>query len=283
MSILIDALDGWLAEKPRRRKRRLRYSTDLAPSTCHRRIWYELHGVAAEPRTLPTRLMLESGNRVERMVVDALEAKGQIVGTQVELLPTRPSAWCWAPMHLDAVLKDKTLVEVKTARAAAFERARGRDGAVDPLRLLRESHLWQASAYFHEATEEGIAERVFLLYLDRDGSHAPVEIELTAENGLLVSLADIIIEEEKKAYLLAASEPPAALPRETTVAIWKTKPPRVWGALCWECVYCPFRATCAPGPDAVELDAAANAHLVETAQLAADAHWAAGSKTTPSP
>jgi hypothetical protein len=281
MSLITDALDEWLTEKPHR-KRRLRYSTDLAPSTCHRRIWYELHGTEAKPPSLPTKLLFEAGRRVERMVVEALSEQGKVVGTQAKLAPTRPSAWCWASMHADLVLEGGTLVEVKSARSQAFDRARTRDGRIDPLRLVKESHVWQTSAYLHEAREEGVAERALLLYLDRDGSHAPVEIEVSAENGLLVPLEAIVVEEERKAYLLTAKEPPASLPRETSVSIWKTKPPRVWGALNWQCVYdCPFRPTCAPGPDVTELDPAAHAHLVATAQLAADAHWQAGSKSSP--
>jgi hypothetical protein len=282
MSVIFDALDAWLTEKPRR-KTRLRYSSDLFPSACHRRIWFELHGQEGAARALPTLLRFEAGRRIEHMLVSALESRGRIAGTQVELTPTRPSAWCWAPMHVDAVLREKTLLEVKSTRAEAFLRATGRDGVLDPMKLVRESHLWQVSAYLHEARAQSLADRALLIFFDRDASHMPVELPVSEENGLLVPLARIVREEERKAYLLDAPSPPAALPRDVRVRVWKRKePPEVKGKLNWQCRNdCPFRASCELGPDEIELDLPLHAHYVETARLAAETHWQAGARTSP--
>lgn len=263
---LLQVLDGWLREE-RAQKRLLRYSSDLDPGKCERQIWLELHGAPYRADELGKLLMFEMGDLMEReVVVKALASTGLVEAVQVAMHPDRPAARrFWDDGHADIVTKDRSLWEIKTRRSHAFARALRGDGTVDVHDLVKSGHTWQASAYFHGLKDRFGLERVYVVELDREGSNTPVQVDLEA-TGLLIPEEAIATQEEHRARVAFAPEPPPVIARSTNVRVWKGKPKeaavkvgkafaRTVSELPWNCGWCPFRGvSCDPGPDLIELE-----------------------------
>ena len=266
---------------------RLRYSSDLDPEACHRKIWYGLHGetqgLAPTRETLGSQLRFWGGRRFEDAIGSALVESGLTVQRQALVKPLRPSAWCWAPGHADLLVVDwRRLLEIKAPRAEAFRRARGK-----PDELVRVQYRYQLSAYFHELHRRGLVETAAWIFLDREGSNEPVEIEF--EGDFVVPIEGVVAEEEAKAYLVTADEPPPRLPFTKIAKVWKGKPPRKnqaaqrvvkgysWRS--WRCGYCQWESVCKPG-EAVQEFTPSTEERAE-AVTAAERRWATGNKTTP--
>jgi hypothetical protein len=250
VSILHDSLVAWFdAEDAREAKERhvhrLYYGSDLAPSACERAIWYRCHGAPKAKLSLATRLMFEAGHRVEKLLLDAVERCGRLVSRQGQVRPVRPSAWAWSGRY-DAIVSEQrgpeetidgkvirsltpdrhVVVDVKTARSHAFK-------TKDPLRIVKEAHVWQTSVYTRFAMQaDPRVVRGELWYADRDGSNPPLVVPLTDENGRLIQTEAIAAEEARKGPLVLPETPLPDL-REAVVADW-------------QCGYCPFVETCKP-------------------------------------
>jgi hypothetical protein len=277
------ALLRWLKDDARSdyETDRLHYGADLWRGKCERAIWYGLHGTPRDPETLGSQLRYKGGRIFEAAIGSALLHAGLEVRAQVAVRPLRPSAWAWAPGHADLVVVPwRKLIEVKAPRAAFFYQARG-----DHRMLVREAHRWQASAYFHELRRRGEVDTASFLFLDREGSNEPIEVELDEE--LLVPLDAIVAEEERKARLVTLTEPPDRVRGSIVIEVLKggratrqtPAPERVVRAtahLSWQCSYCPFRSSCQPDPDErpLELTQELRARAVEEAER----RWAAGAK-----
>ncbi len=260
---------------------RLHYGADLWRGKCERAIWYGIHGAPRDPETLGSQLRYKGGRIFEAAIGSALLQAGLEVRTQVAVRPLRPSAWAWAPGHADLVVVPwRKLIEVKAPRAAFFYQARG-----DHRMLVREAHRWQASAYFHELRRRGEVDKASFLFLDREGSNEPVEVEL--DEGLLVPLDQVVAEEERKACLVSLAEPPARVRGSVVLEVLKggratqqnPEPERVVRAtarLSWQCGSCPFRSTCQPGPAErpLELTQELRARAIDEAER----RWATGAK-----
>lgn len=231
MSVLHESLSTFFDEQERRQEaehpiKHLHYGSDLAPSACERAAWFRLRGAKRRSLTLGEHLLFAAGHRVEGLLLDAVEAAGRLVARQGVVRPMRPSAWAWSG-RFDAIVRDDperetlgspdmtdhtpgglVLVDVKTARSAAFKR---RDG------LVKETHLWQLAAYFHEVRKiRPDLVRAELWYADRDGSNQPTVVPVTAENGLLVPEEKVIAEETRKAVLALSQTPCPPLRPEMT-------------------------------------------------------------------
>lgn len=248
------------SSRPLPEPERLRYSSDLSPDACNRSIFYRLSGAQRDPETLGEQLRFKGGHIFEALGHDALRAflGKDAVFAQENIRPLRPSAWAFAAGHADVVLaKEKRLLEFKAPRANAFEWA-----GDDNKGLVREGYRWQASSYFWELKGRGVVESAAWIFLDREGSHSPVEVEL--EGDLLIPLEKIVEEEKRKASIfwpraqtetapLLTKEVPDRLPREVSVSALKGrgKDGRTLSAaanLHWKCSYCQFSKFCKPGP-----------------------------------
>jgi hypothetical protein len=276
-----DGESGYIAD-------RLHYGADLSPDACERATFYNINearskahrrpGYRRDDDSLGTQLRFYGGRVFEDAVAYAFEAVGETVLRQVKARPLRPSAWCWNPGSADIVLaKRRHGVEVKAPRAAAFARATGM-----PAKLVRESHRWQASAYFYALRDQGVVDSWSLIYIDREGGNEPVEVPLVGD--LLVPLDAIVAEETRKAYLITATTEPPRLARETVAKVWKGRPKtgRVVQAtadLPWRCRYCSWRGTCRPGEESIAVDL--GAAMRDAAIATAEQRWSAGSTTTP--
>jgi hypothetical protein len=267
---------------------RLRYSSDLDPEACHRKIWYSLHGEAQgltpTRETLGAQLRFWGGRRFEDAIGSALVATGLKVERQVLVKPLRPSAWCWAAGHADLLVLDwRRLLEIKAPRAESFRRARG-----NPSELVRTQYRYQLSAYFHELHRLGRVDSAAWIFLDREGSNEPVEVEF--EGDYVIPLEGVIAEEESKAYLvMEGGEPPPRLPFQRIAKVWKGKPAgrnkpaqrivKGYAWRNWRCGYCPWESVCQPGEAVQDYDPT----LAERAEAIATAErrWASGQKTTP--
>lgn len=281
------ALESYFAREKRRPKRSLYYSSDGGADACPRRAWFEINEPGrAESVSTATRLMWALGNQLEDLAVTAIEHAGLLVARQLRVKPVRPSAWAWGSGFVDALRKDpagegKTIVEVKSVRSEAFERAK-RDRSA----MAKGSYVFQASVYWHqrhELVDSGDPAEVTgceLWILDRGGAHEPVVLDLVAL-GLLLPLSHIIAEETRKAELVFADEPPAQLERRATVRVFKSKsrPPEATAKLPWNCDYCSFRDACGVGESELEVDL--EAELVERAVAEAWERWNGGSRRYP--
>lgn len=262
---------------------RLHYGADLDPSKCARATWYAVHLPAEDRDPVPAgRLaMWWLGNKAEDLWYEILstDAAGEPVEVlrQVALQPLRPSAWAFAPMHLDlVVVARRHLYEIKAPSADKFDRA-GRDARA----LVRESYRWQLSAYFHEAKARGIVDTASWIFVDRTEDGEPLEVML--EGDLLVPLSEIVAAEESKAHLVTDLEPPPRLASKLKLRVWKTKD-RVEAheERSWQCRWCAFEGVCQPGPedrivDSESIPTASIKLAVSHARIA----WAGGSKKTP--
>lgn len=257
---------------------RLHYGSDLSPEGCHRKTWYRLHGAQRDPVRLGDEIRFHGGRVWESAALDALEASGMTIERQVELRPLRSSAWAWIG-HADAVLvESRHLVEIKAPRSSYFARAKG-----DPKKLVRDSYLWQASAYLHELRRLKRVDTASLLFIDREGSHAPVEVSLTED--LIVPLDRVMAEEIARSSLIHATEPPDRAAGTVKVEVLKggrkTKknptPQRVVRATMHRyalCSYCPFQTVCQPGPEEVPISLSDTDPLRLSAVAEAEREWA---------
>jgi len=248
-------------------------------STCHRRDWFGLH----LPRDLwdeeaPESIFRKQAGKLwEALVIRALRRSGHEIMTQVEMMPLRPSAWCFAPGHVDAISTNRRhLFEVKARDTKHFAKALN-----DPRKLVTEGHRFQASAYFHEAKARGLVDTASWIFVDRGGDHRMVEIQLTDD--LLIPLEQIVAREAEKAYLVTATEAPERAPSTLALYVWKTKGRiEAHESRYSLCSFCKFQNACQPGPEDRLVDLESVPAGVRKAGIArAEAAWAAGSKTTP--
>lgn len=258
-----DAPTGYDAE-------RLHYGADLDPEACPRKTWYRLKGTERH-ETLGDRIRFWGGRTLESLVVAALQAEELVLDTQALAQPLRPSAWAFAPGHADVLLIGGLLLEIKAPRAGSFAKA-----GSDRRRLVREGHRWQLSAYFHELKRQGKCDRAAWLFLDREGSNAPVLVPLEGE--LLVPLERIVQEEQRRSALVNLAEAPPRLERNVVVEVLKGRAKkevqrvvRAHSDRSWQCGYCPYSRTCQPGPESVEVELEDDEH--ERCVAEAEERW----------
>jgi hypothetical protein len=278
--LVLDELEAQEAESDYDR-RRLHYG-ELG-STCFRRDFYNLHLPRDEwdPATPESTFKLQAGKLWEGLVIRALRRSGDEIQTQVSLMPLRPSAWAFAPMHVDAIATNRRhMIEVKARNTAHFAKAQH-----DPRKLLTDSHVWQGSGYLHEARDRGLVDTASWIFVDRGGDFPMVEVQLTDD--ILIPLDRIIEREVEKAYLITATEPPPRAPSTLALKVWKGSKKEGRRVEAHEeryslCAFCKFQVACQPGPEdrLVPLESVSK-EVRDAAVAKAEAAWAAGSKVTP--
>lgn len=256
---------------------RLRVGADLKPDGegCQRATVYRLRGVPQDPWDLGTRIRLKGGVEKEQDVVAAFAHSDYKVETQVACWPMRPSFWAFAPGHADLLLTDrKHLIEVKAPRAWLFEQAKR-----DPKILVKTAYAWQLSFYFHHLRSQGRAKTAAFLFIDREGSHQPVEIPFTPD--MEIPLDQIVALEVERTHLVGAKELPGRPPYSLEIKVQKGRkknpPQRVVKARelrHWACGYCQYAETCQPGPEERECEVASLPEaIVRDAKAEAEALW----------
>lgn len=210
------------------------YVTDL--HKCRRALAYRMNGEPAMPPTLAKRIMFRQSEDIEWHAAAAALYAGELEAFQFGVNISDRENWGGRG---DIKLKGNRIKEVKTMRSNAFQGSRA-DG------IPKAEHETQASVYHHyekSSTDD-------LVYFDRGGSNAPVEVAVMIssmhEISKLMDECEDARESAKQGVMPPLLPPVLSLKgkRKSNVDIdgigrvsWSGE---IWSGPDWRCSYCDY-------------------------------------------
>lgn len=140
---------------------------------CPREVAYRLMGTEKDPETeqekINKTIMFDLAERIERNVIEALDAEGILIGEQIDIKITDRKNW-GGRLDILADYYGRRVIEVKSIYPGAFNY---------DLTERYPQHHHQANSYDHYCYEEYELEAPPLLsYWDRGGQNTPQEVEV---------------------------------------------------------------------------------------------------------